>query len=89
MSHTNKDERVEQLKRYDCIVALLPSRESAMSISTIHQRLAAKNMHVSKRTLQRDMHEIEKGTRTYRRAKQACGGRKNHWRTCTCHQRMQ
>ena len=60
MSHTNKDERVEQLKRYDCIVALLPSRESAMSISTIHQRLAAKNMHVSKRTLQRDMHEIEK-----------------------------
>lgn len=51
---------MEQLKRYDRIVALLPSRESAMSISTIHQRLAIQEVHVSKRTLQRDMHEIEK-----------------------------
>lgn len=58
MSHTNKDERVNQLTRYDRILAILPSKESAMNISTIHQRLANQGMHVSKRTLQRDMPKI-------------------------------
>lgn len=48
-----------QLSRYYNILDLLPGKESAYSIRTIHQRLANKGVHVSIRTLQRDMPKIQ------------------------------
>ena len=65
MSHTNKDDSVDQLIRYERILGLLPRKESAISISAIHQNLAAQGTDVSIKTIQRDMAALEKKYRPY------------------------
>ncbi len=77
MSHTNKDERVGQLARYEFILGLLPSKESAISINTLRQRLANEGMDVSIKTIQRDMIELEEIYHPHVRSRPH--GRANLW----------
>lgn len=60
MSHTNKDDSVDQLVRYEFILGLLPSKENAISINTIRQRLSSQGIDVSVKTIQRDMGYLAK-----------------------------
>lgn len=59
MSHADKDGNLEQLFRHDLILGLLPGKENAISISTIHQRVANQGLDVSIKTIQRDLVELE------------------------------
>lgn len=51
---------MEQLFRHDLILGLLPDKENAISIHTIHQRVASQGPDVSIKTIQRDMIELER-----------------------------
>jgi len=59
MSHANKDGSVEQLLRHELILGLLPSKDSALDSNAIHQRVANQGVQVDKRTIQRDLSELE------------------------------
>ena len=59
VSRTNKDESVEQLLRHELILGLLPSKDSALDSNAIHQRVANQGIHVDRRTIQRDLSELE------------------------------
>ena len=59
VSHANKDESVEQLLRHELILGLLPSKDSALDSNAIHQRVANQGIQVDKRTIQRDLSELE------------------------------
>tara|TARA_Y100001938_G_C8096730_1_gene438628 strand:- start:1827 stop:2858 length:1032 start_codon:yes stop_codon:yes gene_type:complete len=59
VSHTNKDGSVEQLLRHELILGLLPNKESALDSNAIHQRVANQGVQVDKRTIQRDLSELE------------------------------
>lgn len=59
MSHANRDGIVEQLLRHELILGLLPNKESALDSNAIHQRVANQGVQVDKRTIQRDLSELE------------------------------
>lgn len=59
VSPANKDDSVEQLLRHELILGLLPNKDSALDSSAIHQRVANQGIHVDKRTIQRDLNELE------------------------------
>jgi len=59
VSHANKDGSVEQLLRHELILGLLPSKDSALDSNAIHQRVANQGVQVDKRTIQRDLSELE------------------------------
>ncbi len=59
MSHTNKDESVDQLIRYERILGLLPRKEGAISTSAVHQLLAAQGTDVCIKTIQRDLARLK------------------------------
>jgi len=50
---------VEQLLRHELILGLLPNKESALDSNAIHQRVANQGVQVDKRTIQRDLSELE------------------------------
>jgi len=50
---------VEQLLRHELILGLLPSKDSALDSNAIHQRVANQGVQVDKRTIQRDLSELE------------------------------
>lgn len=59
VSHANKDGSVEQLLRHELILGLLPSKDSALESNAIHQRVANQGVQVDRRTIQRDLSELE------------------------------
>lgn len=59
VSHTSRDGSVEQLLRHELILGLLPSKDSALDSNAIHQRVANQGIQVGKRTIQRDLSELE------------------------------
>ena len=50
---------MEQLLRHELILGLLPNKESALDSNAIHQRVANQGVQVDKRTIQRDLSELE------------------------------
>lgn len=50
---------MEQLYRQDLILGLLPSKENALNIAAIHERVANQGIDVDKRTIQRDLSDLE------------------------------
>lgn len=50
---------MEQLLRHELILGLLPSKDSALDSNAIHQRVANQGVQVDKRTIQRDLSELE------------------------------
>ncbi len=50
---------MEQLLRHELILGLLPSKDSALDSNAIHQRVANQGVQVDKRTIQRDLNELE------------------------------
>jgi len=59
VSRANKDVNVEQLRRHELILGLLPSKDSPLDSNAIHQRVASQGIQVDKRTIQRDLLELE------------------------------
>ncbi|MDU4255479.1 WYL domain-containing protein [Pseudomonas sp.] len=50
---------MEQLYRQDLILGLLPNKENALDSAAVHQRVTSQGLDVDKRTIQRDLSELE------------------------------
>lgn len=50
---------MEQLYRQDLILGLLPNKENALESAAVHQRVTSQGIDVDKRTIQRDLSELE------------------------------
>lgn len=50
---------MEQLYRQDLILGLLPSKENAINSAAIHERVTNQGIDVDKRTIQRDLSDLE------------------------------
>lgn len=59
MSHASKDDIMEQLYRQDLILGLLPNKENALDSSAIHERVTNQGIDVDKRTILRDLSDLE------------------------------
>lgn len=55
-----RDDNVEQLYRQDLILGLLPNKENALDSAAIHLRVANQGIEVDKRTIQRDLKDLER-----------------------------
>lgn len=51
---------MKQLLRWDLILGLLPSKDNALNTETIYQRVIEQGISLSKRTIQRDLEDLEK-----------------------------
>lgn len=51
---------MKQLLRWDLILGLLPSKDNALNTDTIYQRVIEQGISLSKRTIQRDLEDLEK-----------------------------
>ncbi len=74
---------MEQLLRHELILGLLPNKESALDSNAIHQRVANQGVQVDKRTIQRDLSELEQKFPMCiagQREKPSCGGQKSRCR---------
>lgn len=59
MSHASKGDIMEQLYRQDLILGLLPNKENALDSAAIHERVTNQGIDVDKRTIQRDLSDLE------------------------------
>jgi len=50
---------MEQLYRQDLILGLLPNKENALDSTAIHERVTSQGIDVDKRTIQRDLSDLE------------------------------